>query len=141
MSKVPTIQVSVATSELLSDDLQRLLKETNELRRIADRIACSCNDPNCPFKPQPPVSYLDRSQSLPMGVGGSCDCEYVSDDEGPLQTCRFMRTQPARRGSSPGRRRIVPRTRTGSLTSRTLIVPGPNFHREYHSVLVLSPSS
>ena len=108
---------------LLSEDLKSLLKEVERLRKIADSIVCTCDEPECPFRLQPD----GRTESLPTE-----DCVYVSDEEdyvyGPLQMCRFMRTQPGRRGSAPGNRnqpRLALRTlrhRAGSI-SNTLSVP------------------
>lgn len=138
------LQVSVA-SELLSDDLQRLLKEAKELRETADSITCNCNKPGCPFRLQPRALHLDRSLSLPGNLSKHAgDCEYVSDDEFEdtySQMCRFLRTQPTRKGSAPNRRRRFaptnPRDRSSSLE-----VPKPkNIRRDHLSASVLSSSA
>ena len=101
---------------LLPEDLQCLLKEVEELRKAAEDITCNCDEPDCPFRFQPRV-FHERSLSLPIA-----DCEYVSEDEDSyeqIEMCRFLRTQPARRGAAPNRHARfaprAPRERSGSI--------------------------
>ena len=110
------------------------------LRETADTITCYCSEPDCPFRLQPRSLHLDRSQSLPVNYYNTSDCEYVSDDEDSYSpSCRFLRTQPTRRGSAPNRRRNVPKALRDR--SHSLAVPDkPTIRRGYTSAPVLSSS-
>lgn len=145
MSQVPRIQVSVV-SELLPEDLQRLLDEVNHLRRIADKIACNCNESNCPFRPQPQAMHRwNSTQSLPTSVD-SCDCEYVSDDDAgsyeSFRPRRFIRTRPVRKGSAtPRRSSLVPATTATTGLTHRLIVPHSSIHRGLSAPALSSAAS